>query len=491
MSLKQAVELDSTFALAAYRLSIAADWAAEWELASSALDRAVRFRSELPPNDRLVVKALLAYNVAAPADGEARYRAALREQPTNVEAWYRFGELQFHDYPLIGLQPEQSRAAFERVLALDPAHEPARTHLARLAARRGDRAALDSLTPQLLASQPADSLEWQHLRAFASGDRSLQRRLAAGYSTLPDSLLFRLAAHVAIYTRDLEGAATMARHLVGPGRPADAREAGHLLLAYLETARGRPRAAAREIDAAGSLNPGVDRAYHALFATPHFLPIPQAGVRARRDALAAWRGASVENPYISLFSGLHGADREYLLGVLSARLGKPAAVEQHLAAMQAFAPNPVNANRVPRHLLRPAAVRARLAAQLGDTAAALRLLEERHKSTSESAFASVNYFQRHLRPVLLRAVGRDEEALRWYGAAPWTGSSNTEDAFWDVVHLAPFHFARAEMLERERRPREAAEHYREVTRLWWDADPELRPWVATAEQRLAQLARAR
>ncbi|CAN5655480.1 hypothetical protein BH23GEM5_BH23GEM5_23350 [soil metagenome] len=136
-------------------------------------------------------------------------------------------------------------------------------------------------------------------------------------------------------------------------------------------------------------------------------------------------------------------------------------------------------------------MRARLAAQLGDTAAALRLLEERHKSTSESAFASVNYFQRHLRPVLLRAVGRDEEALRWYGAAPWTGSSNTEDAFWDIVHLAPFHFARAEMLERERRPREAAEHYREVTRLWWDADPELRPWVATAEQRLAQLARAR
>jgi hypothetical protein len=47
------------------------------------------------------------------------------------------------------------------------------------------------------------------------------------------------------------------------------------------------------------------------------------------------------------------------------------------------------------------------------------------------------------------------------------------------------------MLERERRPREAAQHYREVTRLWRDADPELRPWVATAEQRLAQLPQAR
>ena len=485
--LQRAIQLDSTFALAAYRLSIAADWAEQWDLSLTALDRAVRYRDELPLHDRLLVEGLLGYNVAATAEADRRYRAALAQQPADVEARYRLGELQFHDYPLIGRWPEESRASFEKVLALDPAHNPARDHLARLAARRGDRKALDQLIPRLLAATPGDSLEWLHLRAFATGDTRLQRQLAQGYSALPDSVLWDMANRVAVDTRDLSGAASIARHLLRPDRAPEARVAAHLMLAHLELARGSPRTAAREIAAAAALDPAAGLAYQALFATPYFLEVPDTQIRTLRDQIAVWPDSGTANPYLSLYTGLAGRNRDYLLGLLDARLRDGAAVARQVAALQASAPPVPHPNRIQRHQLQIAAIQARLAAERGDSVTALALLEQLHKGTPETTFASINYFQRHLRPALLRATGREQDALRWFGAGPWTGGTNEEDPLWDLVHMAPAQFARGEILERNGRTREAAAHYREFVRLWRNADPELQPHVRTAEQRLARL----
>ena len=57
---QSAVAMDSTFALAAYRISIAADWLGDIDLAREAVQRAARFSPRLPETDRLLVDALLA-----------------------------------------------------------------------------------------------------------------------------------------------------------------------------------------------------------------------------------------------------------------------------------------------------------------------------------------------------------------------------------------------------------------------------------------------
>jgi hypothetical protein len=139
---------------------------------------------------------------------------------------------------------------------------------------------------------------------------------------------------------------------------------------------------------------------------------------------------------------------------------------------------------------RKAAVRARVAALQGDPATALALLEQRHfPGIPEERFPAINYFERHLRPGLLQALGRQQEALRWHGAAPWTGEAYLENTLWDLVHLAPFHLERAKILDRLGRGREAAQHYTRFIDLWSKADPELRPMVDEARRRLAQLPR--
>jgi tetratricopeptide (TPR) repeat protein len=135
------------------------------------------------------------------------------------------------------------------------------------------------------------------------------------------------------------------------------------------------------------------------------------------------------------------------------------------------------------------ALRARIAAERGDAAEALATLEEmRFESTDEPFLppSGSHGHQRHLRPDLLRLMGREKEALRWYGSLPWY-SALRENTLLDLVHLAPFHLGQAELYEQLGERENAAEHHTRFIELWLDADPELQPRMREAEQSLARL----
>jgi DNA-binding SARP family transcriptional activator/TolB-like protein/Tfp pilus assembly protein PilF len=485
---QDALAADSTFALAAYRLSVTADWVGNNALSGEAAERAARFGSRLPEADRALVDALVAFNDLAPGPAKRLYRGVLARRPHDVEAWYRLAETEYHHNALIGLDPALSRAAFRRALELDPEHQPARTHLARLASGAGDARSFDALVPPLLANAPGDSLPWLHLRALALGDHAAQVRFAPVYETASDSLLWMLARDGALYTRNFGGAQAVARRLTRPDRSRELRVAGHLLSAWMEMVRGRPRAADRELDAVARLDPPAALEYRAVFATPHFLPVPAERLRAIRDSVAAWEGTAAENPYLRLYTDMWPSIRHYLLGLLSARLRDEEGVRRHLGELRPRESTPPAGRRLLAQ--RAAAVRARQAAERGDAATALALLQrEQFEGLAQERFPSVNQFERHLRPGLLRRLGRQEEALRWYGALPWRGSAYEEETLWDLVYQAPFLFERGEMLEKMGRPKEAAAHYARFIELWRDAEPELRPRVVEARRRLARMRR--
>ncbi|MBA2244642.1 MAG: hypothetical protein H0W11_06775 [Gemmatimonadetes bacterium] len=135
------------------------------------------------------------------------------------------------------------------------------------------------------------------------------------------------------------------------------------------------------------------------------------------------------------------------------------------------------------------ALRARIAAERGDAAEALATLEEMRFESTDELFlppSGSHGHQRHLRPQLLRQLGREREALRWYGSLPWY-SALRENTLLDLVHLAPFHLRQAEFYEQLGARENAAEHYTRFIELWRDADPELQPRVREAEQSLARL----
>jgi tetratricopeptide (TPR) repeat protein len=88
--------------------------------------------------------------------------------------------------------------------------------------------------------------------------------------------------------------------------------------------------------------------------------------------------------------------------------------------------------------------------------------------------------ERWLRAELLRAVGRDAEALRWYSSFP-------DPSGYDLIYLAPSHLRRAEILEVMGQREEAVRHYARFLELWKGADPEFRSLTGRARQRLQAL----
>ena len=99
-----------------------------------------------------------------------------------------------------------------------------------------------------------------------------------------------------------------------------------------------------------------------------------------------------------------------------------------------------------------------------------RLAEFRRHPGALGGFGTSHFFphvvERFHRARLLETLGRDEEALAWYGtvAAP---VSHT------LAWAAPAHLARARILERLGRDEEAAESWRRAAVLWENCSDEL------------------
>ena len=87
---------------------------------------------------------------------------------------------------------------------------------------------------------------------------------------------------------------------------------------------------------------------------------------------------------------------------------------------------------------------------------------------------------RWLRARSFEALGRDDEALRWYATFPDLSGS-------DLAYLAPSHLHRARIHERSGELDMAALHYARVAELWRDADARLQPLVDEARRALRRL----
>lgn len=133
---RKAVALDTTFALAYYRMSIAAEWEGRTDLQSSSATNALRFSSRLTDHDKHLVKALVARRARDPDLAESIYRQIVREFPDDVEAWYHLGEVLFHDNAMRGRSFLESREAWAHVLKLVPNDADVLLHMIRVLSRR-------------------------------------------------------------------------------------------------------------------------------------------------------------------------------------------------------------------------------------------------------------------------------------------------------------------------------------------------------------------
>jgi tetratricopeptide (TPR) repeat protein len=117
---QQALAEDSTFALAQYRMAVAAGWANHPGMSTAAARRALILSDRLAERDRRLLTAYADFRRGAANDAERQYRAILRDYPDDLEALFQLADVLYNYNPLRGRPREESRELFTQVLDLDP-----------------------------------------------------------------------------------------------------------------------------------------------------------------------------------------------------------------------------------------------------------------------------------------------------------------------------------------------------------------------------------
>jgi class 3 adenylate cyclase/tetratricopeptide (TPR) repeat protein len=183
---ESAIEADSTFALAHYRLGDAHGWS-EGLAAPEVRQQyaaAQRFSTRLPARDADLLNVSMAY-ANSREDATRLARQATQRYPDDPGAWYLLGEVYFHMpyQSLVGR--EEIREPFAKAVRLDPTYLPAEIHLVDIAFVAADKAAVDSLmrSPTISGSDYGDAYSTAYALAF--GDSVGRSRALAGLPSIP------------------------------------------------------------------------------------------------------------------------------------------------------------------------------------------------------------------------------------------------------------------------------------------------------------------
>jgi tetratricopeptide (TPR) repeat protein len=158
---ERAMQLDSTFALAALRLSMTAGRLADYETQRAALHQAWRYQDDLGSGDRAFLNAQLGPRYPRLSHAHELVTAwtnATRATPGRPEAWYGLANVLAHrsKYPDGDADDEGAVAALDRTLELDSEHARAHILLARI---RPSHSAGDTGT-HAATSAPVHFADW-------------------------------------------------------------------------------------------------------------------------------------------------------------------------------------------------------------------------------------------------------------------------------------------------------------------------------------------
>jgi len=474
-ALRDAVRLDSGFALAYYRMSHAAELVGDESAASEAADAAVRSAQRLDDHYRRVLAAAAARQAGDVAAAERAYTSLTLDYPNDADAWFGLGESLFHLNPLRGRPASEAREAFARVVELDSRHVEALVHLARLEALRGDSAGLDRWLART-RDYATDDLVARlalHVRAIGGVDR--QRLQRAGTMNGGPGARAILAA------TDPEDTERFAGRFLTPDVPGDLAAYGHRLAAFATSGRGQFRSALNHLDQAQESDVDSDIEARSLIVAISGSPFDSSVIAQTRMAVERWQPSYLHDPDQSIDalarSRTYTLLRLHRLGLLELRVGDTVSAAK--AAARLVTTSAPDSEMTPTATALAASLRARIAAVGGDSARALAILD-RAQWSRVGRVAAAEPMDRLLHADLLAAAGRYADALRWYATL---GNGSPQEL--PFIGFAALGMART--YERAGDRAGAVREYRRVAELWRDADAPLKALAATATQRVTAL----
>jgi len=241
-ALEEAVQADSTFALAWYYLAVATWWTQDFTGAEHEVETAMRLGDRLVERERDGLRALHSLVGSHFQDAASRYRELLQRYPDDKEFLYGLGEALYHD----GHDLDGAQAAFNRTIELDPTFAVAYQHIIDIAVDRGDKAAAVAQAERLHQLNPTNpipkTLEMEALGRFADaeGVARVAREVLARDPKDPNARL-----RLAVYYRmngEFDSSAAYARSESAPEELAAMLRAERI---WLPVSEGRYREADR------------------------------------------------------------------------------------------------------------------------------------------------------------------------------------------------------------------------------------------------------
>ncbi len=484
---QRAVELDTSFALAWYRLAQLDNW--DWLEtgvgADVAIEQALRHSDGLSEHDLMHIKGLRAL-VRDDIDGAERiYQTLMGVAPDCVDAAMGLSRLrQFHSWRR-GKSISEARGALERVIALDPTNLTYAYYLYWVMAYEDNWPEARDIATRIYRGGDLPIVDRTTI-AYGTGDEEAKQETYETLKSIPDLQAVSSILHVAVFSDDIPGAMKLARLLTVGEHSDEVRTLGHLILANLEVAGGRWASAREELREVESLNPALAIEYRALFAIHPFLGVQAAEIEGLRDELNAWDASSVPPGtnklwWISSHDGFHPLFRTYLMGLLDVALGDYDSGMSAASRLQTASVPP------PDTTLGADLAHGLLATAAWKQGRREEALSEFARATFEVSFskqlASLFHFRsldRFMRAELLYEMGRYEEAKSWYSSFAWSLSH-------EYVYKAPCQLRQAQICEQLGQREEAIRHYTRFITLWKDCDESLHPVVVEAEQHLRAL----
>jgi len=312
----RAVEIDSSFALAYYRKSMAADWIDAPDVRETA-DKAFELADKLAPRERDLVTALRMRRYGRNTDAEQAYRALLHQYPTEVEALVQLGEVLFHDNPRTGRPVTESLIPFRKAIELEPGNLIAHIHNARSYAMMDSMDALSRTAAALeeLAPDSPRRFEARAMHTYMTGDSVERTRLIENLSDKPWYYRWYSAHAIANFARDAAGASDLLNAGSIEALPL------RILVSNLLLARGKiPEYRALTSKVREQRSPSWDL-FEAFIATTGVYPVSEEALSSLANRLRLLDPAQILStswtpPYYDLTVRFAAFERDYYVALM-------------------------------------------------------------------------------------------------------------------------------------------------------------------------------
>jgi len=463
----KAIEQDSTFAIAYYRLAQTYGWfmGLGAEEVPTYLAAAERHSAGLTRRDSLLIRGWKLADVDGDLEAIDLFEDLVARYPDDLEAWHGLGDAIFHMGSQAGRSITSAIRPLERTLELDSTFAPALIHLIELAYHQGDRARGREWTDRYLALD-ATSMYAQSFRLLTPlefGPSSDSAQAVAALDTAGADLLHWLALRLRGSGSNLPAYEMVTLALADPRfeKPDRAMAFWHLGEAHLR--HGHVAVAIDLFEQASALSDGeLDGAVLYTMSDARELGI---AVGPASDELVERLADNMKYPYPPL-------------AVAAAREGRTEKAEEAVAWLESWADS-ATANG---YTARARSLRGRATALRGRIAAVHDSVDtaiDRLRTGLSMINANWNRqrdIERYWLAHLIENRGGEEEAMTIYGSLYWTTWAEP---------LGLFH--RAELHERRGEFEQAGDYYVAFVQLWEDADPHLQPRVESARLALQRI----